>query len=1085
MAFKRSLAVLLAGLQVALSFSLGGYAAAAEVVVQSVKTSGQTQVTGLGSVGVPLGNAAAVQPGFLAPLSSLSGALSLPSVPQVQASQLAPSALPLSVIPSAAAPVLSAPAVLSRVPAVSPLTLAKPAAAAPQVLAQPAAGGQQGPARLSETSARVGESLSLPGLSAKAPAESSKGAAEQVFAELRGEKLISSSEGAVAATPAAAAALRSGAPALAKAQAAPAASNPKAVPAAQSPAQAKPFWQKPAVKVLAGVLGAAGLVAAGPLLAANVGLVAAAGSVTLSLLGVPQIIKNFQAGRQGTKDVVMAGPLMWFAAASLLALVGIGNGSSIWWNAANLAGVAESATVVAQLNYYKKDPKSLKATLATVAGVALPIALIASQALMPLSAGLSVAFTAAMVLLGALDTPQIAQNDAIFRNEGRSPQGISPWFKGLLVAGSLMHLFAAIMGGDLRWTLNAAFAIIMGTTVLAQMYLPAAAHAVLGPLVRAAEKLLSAFGRGAQPAVDPAQAGAAEAKALIEQEFQGADYMRFQSQDSAKTLADIQEKAKALPGRSAILLEAPTAAGKSTLAEVMRKGLGGRMKVFPVDLYFRSANDIPRDPQGRPDYDRPEALHLQRAADDVKTLLAGGRIELPKHVMDGPTTFDSGEFLQLGPDDVIIVDSIFASHQMFLDAVKGRQTLNVYLAAPAAIRLARRLKRDKTERGISVQNNLKGWSHLLANERANILPLREKADVVVNLMTAEELSRLPQALAELLAAERAANSQDAAQTELFLKMVRASIAADTGAAEPALDPVLEAALAASPSYLSSESVADLSRRLGTTPEGLLPMLLPFAKRLARPSLTGKSIGAAALGASGAVYLGGNVEVFAGGISLNTHAEQRVVMNALSRGERGLLALAVSAAPCGGCLQFLHELAGHDGIRFLITGAARPLSISDLLPNPYGKQGSLLLPRSNGLSLPGRVSRAHLALAQAALAAAEMSYASPSVPPSGVALRTRDGRVYLGPSVDIPGHSHNMHPLQAALAAMASDGAAFSGIVEAALVEPAGRIRQQDSTRRVLAELAPGVKLRVYTAVKAGEAAPQGGLPQTGALQPAN
>ena len=508
--------------------------------------------------------------------------------------------------------------------------------------------------------------------------------------------------------------------------------------------------------------------------------------MTLSALGIPQIIRNLKSGREGTKDVVLAGPLMWFAAASLLALVGIGNGSSIWWNAANLAGVAESAAVVGQLNYYKKDPKSLQATAATVVGVALPIALIASQVLMPLSSGLSLAFTGAMILLGALDAPQIRQNNDIFKNEGRAPQGISPWFKGLLVAGSLLHLFAALSGGDLRWALNAAIAITMGSTVLAQMYLPRAAHAVLGPIVSAAEKLLSLVHRDAKSAAaDPAAAGLAEAKALIDQEFQGADYMSFQAKDAAQALASIQERAKALPGRSAILLEAPTAAGKSTLAEALHNSLDGRIVVFPVDLYFRSSGEIPVDPQGRPDYDRPEALYLQRAAQDVKTLLEGGRIELPKHVMDGPTTFDSGEFLQLGPDDVVIVDSIFASHRYFLQAAQGHQLLNVYLAAPAAIRLARRLKRDKSERGISVEKNLKGWSHLLVNERDNILPLREKADVVVNLMSAQELEHLPQAYAELLAAEWAANGHDAAQTGLFLEMIRASIAADRA---PAGDP---------------------------------------------------------------------------------------------------------------------------------------------------------------------------------------------------------------------------------------------------------------------------------------------------------
>ena len=53
-------------------------------------------------------------------------------------------------------------------------------------------------------------------------------------------------------------------------------------------------------------------------------------------------------------------------------------------------------------------------------------------------------------------------------------------------------------------------------------------------------------------------------------------------------------------------------------------------------------------------------------------------------------------------DDVVVVDSIYASHEAFLKAAEGRRSLNVYLTAPTAVRLARRLKRDRVERGLSL-----------------------------------------------------------------------------------------------------------------------------------------------------------------------------------------------------------------------------------------------------------------------------------------------------------------------------------------------------------------------------------------------
>ncbi|MBI5244271.1 MAG: hypothetical protein HY922_11440 [Elusimicrobia bacterium] len=727
------------------------------------------------TIGVPVnGLSNPIQNTALAPVSGLAS-LYLPAparshtdvVKPVLAPQTTAKAQPVQAVARLVAPVIGETRVAAHVPA----DVSKPAPAKHDVRREIPA--------LQTVSEQVQKSLEQPGFKKDAPAESSKGSAEKVFADLHGDKLVSGieSEAAAQAPETLTADLRPSGLQPAKLQAGPVAVS-ETVPvlsAAPAPAQAKTFWQKPAVRLAAGALAAAALAATAPLLAAHVGLVAAAGSITLSVIGIPQIITNFKMGREGVKDVVLSGPLMWFAAASLLSLVSIGQGSSLWWNAANVAGVVESLAVIGQLNYFKRDARALKATLAAIIGTAIPVALIATQALLPLSAGLTAAFTAAMGILWVLDAPQIRRNYLIFRNEGRAPKGISPLYKILLIAGSLMHLFAALMGGDLRWAFNAIVAVVMGGTVLAQMYLPRAANAALGPVVRAAEKA-GALGRGKTSA--PADGLLADAQALVKREFRGTDYPRFKSADADEKLASLLDRVQALPGRSAILLEAPTAAGKSTLAEQIHKTLKGRIAVFPVDRYFKPPNEIAPDPQGRPDYDRPDALYLDRAAQDLKTLLAGGRIELPRHVIDGPTTFDSGEFLQLGPDDVVIVDSIFASHEAFLKAIEGHSSLNVYLAAPTAVRLARRLKRDKTERGIAVGQNLRGWAHLLVNERANILPLREKADVVLNLMSAQELERLPQAYAELLAQEWAANGRDARATELFLKMLSASIEAD-------------------------------------------------------------------------------------------------------------------------------------------------------------------------------------------------------------------------------------------------------------------------------------------------------------------
>ena len=62
-----------------------------------------------------------------------------------------------------------------------------------------------------------------------------------------------------------------------------------------------------------------------------------------------------------------------------------------------------------------------------------------------------------------------------------------------------------------------------------------------------------------------------------------------------------------------------------------------------------------------------------------------------------------------------------------------------------------------------------------------------------------------------------------------------------------------------------------------------------------------------LGASGRLYVGVNLEFPCLPLHNSVHAEQFLVVNALQHGELELVKLAVSAAPCGHCRQFLSEL----------------------------------------------------------------------------------------------------------------------------------------------------------------------------------
>lgn len=99
------------------------------------------------------------------------------------------------------------------------------------------------------------------------------------------------------------------------------------------------------------------------------------------------------------------------------------------------------------------------------------------------------------------------------------------------------------------------------------------------------------------------------------------------------------------------------------------------------------------------------------------------------------------------------------------------------------------------------------------------------------------------------------------------------------------------------------------------------------------------VGAALLTKSGTIFEGCNIENSS--FSLTTCAERTALFKAVSEGERGFTAIAISTdtedftPPCGACRQVIMELAGNvDVILVTASGKAKIMKMNKLLPLPF-------------------------------------------------------------------------------------------------------------------------------------------------------
>jgi cytidine deaminase len=264
-----------------------------------------------------------------------------------------------------------------------------------------------------------------------------------------------------------------------------------------------------------------------------------------------------------------------------------------------------------------------------------------------------------------------------------------------------------------------------------------------------------------------------------------------------------------------------------------------------------------------------------------------------------------------------------------------------------------------------------------------------------------------------------------------------------------------------PAHVVNEIVAG-----GQPVDQLMMELLPLAKEFAVPPISNFYVGAVALGVSGNLYFGANYEFPGQALSFTVHAEQAVTTHAMSWGERGLAMLAVSAAPCGYCRQFLNELTTAAMLQ-IITPGGEPVPFSSLLPNAFGPvdldvSAALMSPQSHGLTLASPAD----AITSAALAAANASYAPYSRGYAGVALATDDGAIFTGSVAENAAFNPGMSPLEAAIVSLAINGGKrYADIVDAVLVEVPNATASQAGATSAVLETITKVPLRVINTVE--------------------
>lgn len=257
--------------------------------------------------------------------------------------------------------------------------------------------------------------------------------------------------------------------------------------------------------------------------------------------------------------------------------------------------------------------------------------------------------------------------------------------------------------------------------------------------------------------------------------------------------------------------------------------------------------------------------------------------------------------------------------------------------------------------------------------------------------------------------------------------------------------------------------AQLEKLAGKPGNQIMLELLPVAQLYSLPPISNYRVGVVVRGVSGSLYLGANLELAGQPLGSAVHAEQAACSIAYMYGEAGLDAIAVTAAPCGHCRQFLEELSPGGELPVEIAGK-EPVALKALLPSAFsprdlGMTTSALPPSPVVIALKGSHAAEDKSLAKA-LEAACRAYAPYSKARSGVAVMTADGSVYSGSYIENVAFNPSLPPLQVALISMLRARKNFDEIREVTLVElDDAAISQRAAIEATISSIAPKARFR--------------------------
>lgn len=239
--------------------------------------------------------------------------------------------------------------------------------------------------------------------------------------------------------------------------------------------------------------------------------------------------------------------------------------------------------------------------------------------------------------------------------------------------------------------------------------------------------------------------------------------------------------------RRIVLIAGPSSSGKTTFAQrlcIQLKVNGVNPVYMGTDDYFVERTMTPIDEHGEKDFESLKAVDVELFNRNLKDLLAGELVDLPKFDFLEGTKRYGKRMIKIDKTQPIVIEGIHALNEALTPYIEREEKFKIYISpltqlsidehnriSTTDVRMLRRIVRDSRFRGYTAKKTIEAWPKVRAGEEKYIFPYNQEADVLFNSVHIYELALLKK-YAEPLLEEISPEDDEYSEAARLLRFLR-------------------------------------------------------------------------------------------------------------------------------------------------------------------------------------------------------------------------------------------------------------------------------------------------------------------------